>query len=132
MLGTTGLLGEYGLGRWAGSGPMGAFDKILRGKGLRFGRVLGAYPVLAALGILMFYGIVTGWVVRYLVASISGAYFGISPTPRLRAWIGSSRATTATRPSPARRSCWKRFSRPNDVCAEPGGTPNFYGFGSAG
>ncbi len=76
VLGTTGLMGEYGLGRWAGSGPMSAFDKILRGKGLRFGRVLGAYPVLAALCILMFYGIVTGWVVRYLVASISGAYFG--------------------------------------------------------
>ena len=76
VLATTGLMGEFGLGRWSGSGPMGAFDKILRGKGKRFGRVLGAYPVLAILGVTIFYAIVVGWVVRYLVASISGAYFG--------------------------------------------------------
>ena len=57
LLATTGLMGEFGLGRWAGSGPMGAFDKILRGKGLRFGRVLGAYPVLALVSVMVFYAV---------------------------------------------------------------------------
>ena len=45
MLGTTGLMCEYGLGRWAGKGAVGAFDKVLRLRGLKFGRLLGAYPI---------------------------------------------------------------------------------------
>jgi len=78
-LGMTGLMCEYGLGRWAGKGAVGAFDKILRLRGLRFGRLLGAYPVLNASCVFIFYAIVTGWVLKYIYASTTGAYLsGVS------------------------------------------------------
>ena len=74
VLGTTGLVGEFGFGRWAKKGAMGAYDKVLRLKGLRFGRGLGAYPVLATWGVLIFYAIVAGWVLRYLFSSFGGGW----------------------------------------------------------
>ncbi|MGW8267820.1 MAG: sodium-dependent transporter [Longimicrobiales bacterium] len=72
VLGTTGLMGEFAFGRWAGKGAMGAYDKVLRERGLSFGRALGAYPVLTLFGTLIFYLIVTGWVLRYLFAALDG------------------------------------------------------------
>ena len=79
MLGTTGLMCEYGLGRWAGKGAVGAFDKVLRLRGLKFGRLLGAYPILNASCVFIFYAIVTGWVLKYIYASTTGAYLsGVS------------------------------------------------------
>ncbi len=80
VLGTTGLMGEYGLGRWAARGPMGAFDKILGTRGSRFGRLLGVYPVLTMAGVMVFYGVVAGWTLRYLAASVSGAYLRADDT----------------------------------------------------
>ena len=79
ILGTTGLMGEFAFGRWAGKGAMGAYDKALRERGLRFGRLLGAYPVLTLLGVLVFYLIVTGWVLRYFIATLTGALFVAGP-----------------------------------------------------
>ncbi len=80
VLGTTGLMGEFAFGRWAGKGAMGAYDKALRERGLRFGRLLGAYPVLTLLGVLVFYLIVTGWVLRYLTSSLTGAFLEAGPS----------------------------------------------------
>ena len=74
VLGTTGLMGEYGLGRWAAKGPIGAYDTVLRAKGLRFGRLLGAYPAVSIWAVMVFYAIVTGWVLHYFFASMTGAY----------------------------------------------------------
>jgi NSS family neurotransmitter:Na+ symporter len=79
VLGTTGLMGEFAFGRWARKGAMGAYDKALGERGLRFGRLLGAYPILTLLGVLVFYLIVTGWVLRYLVSTLSGALFEAGP-----------------------------------------------------
>lgn len=79
ILGTTGLMGEFAFGRWAGKGAMGAYDKALRERGLGFGRLLGAYPVLTLLGVLVFYLIVTGWVLRYFFTSLTGALFDAGP-----------------------------------------------------
>ena len=73
ILGTTGLMGEFGFGRWAQRGAVGAYDKVLREKGLGFGRLLGAYPVLVLLGVFIFYLIVTGWVIRYFTSSVGGS-----------------------------------------------------------
>ncbi|MFC1574611.1 sodium-dependent transporter [Gemmatimonadota bacterium] len=79
VLGTTGLMGEFAFGRWAQKGAMGAYDKALRERGLGFGRILGAYPVLTLLGTLVFYFIVTGWVLRYLVSSVTGSFLTAGP-----------------------------------------------------
>ena len=80
VLGTTGLMGEFAFGRWAGKGAMGAYDKALKERGLGFGRLLGAYPVLTLLGVLVFYLIVTGWVLRYLASSLTGAFLEAGPS----------------------------------------------------
>ncbi len=80
ILGTTGLMGEFAFGRWAGKGAVGAYDKALRERGLGFGRILGAYPVLTLLGVLVFYLIVTGWVLRYFVSSLTGAFLDAGPS----------------------------------------------------
>ena len=42
--------------------------------GLGGGRLLGAFPILTLLGVLIFYLIVTGWVLRYLASSITGSF----------------------------------------------------------
>ncbi len=80
ILGTTGLMGEFAFGRWAGKGAVGAYDKAMRERGLGFGRLLGAYPVLVLLGVLVFYLIVTGWVLRYFVSSLTGAFLDAGPS----------------------------------------------------
>lgn len=66
LIGVTGLMGEYGLGRMTGKGPMGAFDQVLRKKGMLFGRTMGSYPVIITFLITIFYSVVTAWVVRYV------------------------------------------------------------------
>lgn len=75
ILGTTGLMGEFGLGRWGQKGAIGAYGKVLREKGKNFGRFIGAYPVTVTWGILLFYAIVTGWILNYVIASFSGAFY---------------------------------------------------------
>jgi NSS family neurotransmitter:Na+ symporter len=79
VLGTTGLMGEFAFGRWAEKGAVGAYDKVLKEKGLGFGRILGAYPILTLLGVLIFYLIVTGWVLRYFIASLGGGLLETGP-----------------------------------------------------
>jgi NSS family neurotransmitter:Na+ symporter len=105
VLGTTGLMGEFGFGRWAQRGAVGAYDKVLQEKGLGFGRLLGAYPVLVLLGVFIFYLIVTGWVIRYFTASVGGtlleapdvdAYFGqVSGQPVSVFWLSLAALITA-------------------------------------
>jgi NSS family neurotransmitter:Na+ symporter len=104
VLGTTGLMGEFGFGRWAQRGAVGAYDRVLREKGLRFGRLLGAYPVLVLLGVFIFYLIVTGWVIRYLTSSVGGtllqapdidAFFGqVSGQPVSVFWLALAAVAT--------------------------------------
>ena len=74
VLGTTGLMGEFALGRWARKGAMGAYDKLLRTRGFYAGRIIGAYPVLTVFAVLTFYTIVAGWILRYFFSSVSGSY----------------------------------------------------------
>ncbi len=74
-LGTIGLMGEFGLGRYAQRGPVGAFDKVFRERGSGLGRYLGAYPLLTAFSALVIYTIVSGWILHYLAASVTGAFF---------------------------------------------------------
>jgi NSS family neurotransmitter:Na+ symporter len=98
VLGTTGLMGEWAFGRWAQKGAIGAYDKLLQQKGLKFGRLLGAYPVITAWAMVFFYAVVTGWIIYYLAASMTGsyietenvgAYFGqLAGNPKSIFWLG--------------------------------------------
>ncbi|GGN87142.1 MULTISPECIES: sodium-dependent transporter [Haloarcula] len=72
LVGVPGLLGEMVIGRRSRRNPVGAFGAL----GGRRWRVLGGVAVLASVVLLSFYSVVGGWILRYALASATGAYFG--------------------------------------------------------
>ncbi len=85
LIGVWGVMGEMSFGRAMGTGPLGAFKKAFAMRGWRGGELVGFIPVLGALGIAVGYAVVVGWILRFVVGSLtgsmlaaenSGAYFG--------------------------------------------------------
>ncbi|MDS0281474.1 sodium-dependent transporter [Haloarcula onubensis] len=71
LVGVPGLLGEMVIGRRSRRNPVGAFDAL----GGRRWRPLGGLALVASVVVLSFYSVVGGWILRYTVASATGAYF---------------------------------------------------------
>jgi len=71
-VGVPGLLAEFVLGRRSRKSPVGALRDL---SGSRNWGHVGLLSVLAGLVLLSFYSVVGGWILRYLVASPTGAYF---------------------------------------------------------
>ncbi|WP_053948002.1 sodium-dependent transporter [Halolamina sediminis] len=71
-VGVPGLLAEFVLGRRGRQTPIGAFRSLIDSK---WGTALGAFNVVTTLVILSFYSVVGGWILRYTLASPTGAYF---------------------------------------------------------
>ena len=63
-----------------GAGPMGAFGKAteMRGKGKKLGEGLALIPVLTSFALAIGYSVVVGWILKYLVGSLSGELFQAS------------------------------------------------------
>ena len=89
ILGATGVVEEVAFGRWGAAGPLGTFRKALTAKNKPL-KDIGIIPVIAAFGIATGYAIIMGWVLRYLIGSITGAvtsaenvgaYFGVITGP---------------------------------------------------
>ncbi len=88
ILALPGLVGEFSFGRWAKTGPVGAYQKALLVSSKTkkpIGSIFGTIPVVGSLCIAIGYSVVVGWVLRFLVGSVSGsmlqtsnsgAYFG--------------------------------------------------------
>ncbi|WP_338729388.1 sodium-dependent transporter [Haladaptatus sp. DJG-WS-42] len=72
-VGVPGLLGEFVIGRRAKRNPVGAMREL---SGSRAWEFVGGFSVITAVVLLSFYSVVGGWILRYLVASPTGAYFG--------------------------------------------------------
>ncbi|MBX0321477.1 sodium-dependent transporter [Halomicroarcula sp. F13] len=72
LVGVPGLLGEMVIGRRSRRNPVGAFGALA---GRRW-RALGGVALLASVVVLSFYSVVGGWILRYTLASATGAYFG--------------------------------------------------------
>lgn len=66
-----GLAAELALGRREQRGPMGALSQVFGRLHPGLGKLLGLVPVLAVSGILVFYSIVLGWIIRYFWLFIS-------------------------------------------------------------
>ena len=72
LVGVPGLLAEFVIGRRSGRNPVGALSSLSGSKGWSaFGHVF----VLTAIVLLSFYSVVGGWILRYVGASVTGAYF---------------------------------------------------------
>ena len=71
-IGLPALLAEFVVGRRANRNTIDAFDAL----GGRRWKLVGALGLAIGFWILSYYSVVGGWVIRYLAASPTGAYFG--------------------------------------------------------
>ncbi len=72
LLGIAGVAGEMAFGRAMKSGPLGAFKKATELRGSKIGEWIGLLPTLGSLALAIGYSVVVGWIIRYLVASLTG------------------------------------------------------------
>lgn len=70
----SGMMEEFSLGRWAGSGASGAFGKAMEngGKSRKAGQWLGGIPVIGSLCLAIGYSVIMGWVFYYAKMAITG------------------------------------------------------------
>lgn len=84
LLGFTGVASEMAFGRMAQEGSVGAFSKAMKmrfgQKGERAGKILGVIPMLGALALAIGYSVVVGWLLKYLVGSITGEVTAVADT----------------------------------------------------
>lgn len=78
LIGFTGVVGEMAFGRAMQSGPLGAFKKAFEMRGSRLGAFIGLIPVIGSLGIAIGYSVIIGWILKFLVDSITGNITGSS------------------------------------------------------
>ena len=67
------IIAEFAIGKYARKGPLGAIA-IIAGKNFAW---IGAYIAFVSTAIMFYYSVVTGWVIRYFFASISGNIFDV-------------------------------------------------------
>ena len=76
LIGSSGVLGEFSLGRMTGAGPIDAFGKCTETRGKKVvGKALGVLPVLGSLALAIGYTVVVGWIFKYTFMGISGGLF---------------------------------------------------------
>ena len=81
LFGWVGLSAEFGIGRLAGTGTIGAYEYCFRTreKGT-LGKVLGWIPLMGSLGIAIGYAVIMGWVLNSLAGALSGTLMTAEPT----------------------------------------------------
>jgi NSS family neurotransmitter:Na+ symporter len=72
LIGFPTMLGEFVLGRRGERDALSVFKRL----GFSNWRVAGAVALLAAFVTLAFYSVIGGWVISYVVGSVSGGYVG--------------------------------------------------------
>src|SRR5699024_645763 len=79
LIGASGVMEEFSLGRWGGAGPVGSFGKAMEERtGKRtVGEVIGALPVIGSMGLAIGYSVVMGWIFKYTKMSFSGELFAL-------------------------------------------------------
>jgi NSS family neurotransmitter:Na+ symporter len=80
LLLSTALVGEMALGRFAGSGSLGAFKRIMqiRGWPIPIAEFFGWFAVLGVLVIGIGYTVVIAWVLSFMVHSFTGSAFTVA------------------------------------------------------
>ena len=79
LIGMSGVMEEFALGRWGGAGPVGSFGKAVEnGGGKRtVGEVIGALPVIGSMGLAIGYSVVMGWIFKYTGMSLTGGLYAM-------------------------------------------------------
>lgn len=93
LIGASGVIEEFSLGRWAGAGPVGAFGKCTATRGSRrAGETIGALPIIGSMMLAIGYTVVLGWIFKYCFMGISGSLFALGTD---MAGIGGAFGATA-------------------------------------
>lgn len=89
VLGTTGLITEFAFGRAFGGGSMTGISEVFRKRKWKGGKVAGMLPAIGLLGIFMFYNVVVGWILKYLVMSGTGELAKVDKNTYFNEFAGS-------------------------------------------
>lgn len=90
ILGTTGLMGEFALGRAKGKGSLGGIKEILDEKNIFGSSIISLIPTLGVWGIFVFYNVVVGWVLKYFSISTTSNFKNIDVPNYLDSFSGSN------------------------------------------
>ncbi|WP_461614491.1 sodium-dependent transporter [Clostridium sp. Marseille-QA1073] len=90
ILGTTGLMGEFALGRAKGKGSLGGIKEILDEKNIFGSSIISLIPTLGVWGIFLFYNVVVGWVLKYFSISTTSNFKNIDVPNYLDSFLGSN------------------------------------------
>ena len=104
LIGASGVMEEFSLGRWGGAGPVGSFGKAMEERTGKktVGEVVGALPVIGSMGLAIGYSVVMGWIFKYTKMSLSGELFAL-----VRTWTRSAARSALPRRRPPR---WAKAS----------------------
>lgn len=77
LIGFTGVIGEMAFGRGMEAGTLGAFGKAVQRAGgkKKIGEAFAVIPVLGGFALAIGYSVVVGWIIKFLVGSITGSAF---------------------------------------------------------
>ena len=78
IVGLSIVIAEFVIGRKTQLSPVGAFEKLAPGSSWKYVGYLG---VASAFVILSFYGVVGGWIIKYIVVSITGGFNDLAGNP---------------------------------------------------
>lgn len=79
LIGASGVIEEFALGRRAEAGPVGAFGMCTEeGMGNRkLGEGIGAIPIIGSMMLAIGYTVVLGWIFKYCFMGISGGLYAL-------------------------------------------------------
>ena len=83
LFGWVGLSAEFGIGRLAGTGTIGAYERCFQERDPRLkrvGSVVSWLPQMGSLGIAIGYAVILGWVLNSLAGALSGTLLTAEPT----------------------------------------------------
>ena len=78
IVGMTIVIAEFAIGRKTQLSPVGAFEKLAPGS---YWRWVGFLGVASAFVILAFYGVVGGWIMKYIFIALSGGFDSLNNNP---------------------------------------------------
>ena len=79
LIGASGVIEEFALGRRAKAGPVGAFGMCTKERtgSDKAGKAFGAIPIIGALMLAIGYTVVLGWIFKYAFLSITGGLYSL-------------------------------------------------------
>lgn len=90
LFGWVGLSAEFGIGRLAGTGTIGAYEYCFAARGKKkLGGALSWLPLMGSLGIAIGYAVILGWVLNSLFGFVTGQLMTADPAPFFQAAASS-------------------------------------------